>query len=99
MTEKIVPVRTYVQTWAALLVLLLVTVGVAYLPLGPFNAFVALAIAGFKAILIVLIFMHIRWGSKLLHLAAVSGLLWLSLLISLVMLDYMTRHWIPYPAR
>ena len=56
MPEKIMPVKTYVQTWGALLVLLWLTVGAAYLPLGPFNRFVALAIAGLKAILIVLDF-------------------------------------------
>ena len=99
MSEKIVPIKTYVQTWGALLALLLATVGAAYLPLGPFNGIVALAIAGWKAILIVLIFMHIRWGSKMLHLAAVAGLLWLAILISLVTLDYMTRQWIPYLGR
>lgn len=96
MSAKILPVKTYLQTWLALLVLLAVTVGAAFLPLGPFNVCVALAIAALKALIIVLIFMHIRWGSKLLHLAAFSGILWLAILISMVVVDYATRSWIPY---
>jgi cytochrome c oxidase subunit 4 len=96
MSDDIIPVRLYVKTWAALLVLLLATVGAAYLPLGPFNTVVALGIAAVKALLIVLIFMHIRWSVKILHLAAIAGVLWLSFLISLIAMDYLTRSWIPH---
>jgi len=42
-----------------------------------------------------LFFMHIRGGSRLLHLAAVAGVMWLLILISLTLSDYFTRGWVP----
>ena len=75
--EKIVDPKIYFRTCAALLALLAVTWAIAYVDLGPFNLIVALAIAITKAIVIALFFMHIKGSSRLLHLAAVAGLLWL----------------------
>ena len=43
--------------------LLVLTVGAAYVDLGPLNLLVALAIAAAKAVLIVLIFMHVRYST------------------------------------
>jgi cytochrome c oxidase subunit 4 len=94
MNEKIVPIKLYLKNWAALLLLLLLTVGAAYINLGAFNTVIALTIAVIKAFLIVLIFMHIKWSEKLLHLAAVAGILWLGIMIALVLGDYLTRTWI-----
>jgi cytochrome c oxidase subunit 4 len=48
-----------------------------------------------KAILIALFFMHIKGSSRVLHLAAVAGVIWLLFLISLTLGDYLTRGWIP----
>jgi cytochrome c oxidase subunit 4 len=94
----IVPVKTYVKVWAALLALLLVTVGAAFINLGPFNLALAMFIAFTKAALIVLVFMHIKGGNRLLHIAAGAGLLWLAILLVLTMNDYLTRDailWLP----
>lgn len=93
MAGKIVPIKLYLQNWAALLALLLLTIGAAYVNLGPFNTVLALTIAVIKAFLIVMIFMHIKWGAKLLHLAAIAGVLWLGIMITLVLQDYLTRGW------
>lgn len=94
----IVPAQTYFKVWGALLALLLLTIGVAFVNLGPFNLPVALGIAVIKALLIVRIFMHIKGGAPVLHVAAVAGVLWLSILLGLTMNDYVTRHavtWLP----
>jgi caa(3)-type oxidase subunit IV len=56
----------------------------------PFNLVVALAIAIAKAIVIALFFMHIKGSSRLLHLAAVTGVIWLLFLIWLTLGDYST---------
>ena len=57
MTEHAHPtVKTFVAVWVALLVLTAVTVFVATLDLGPFNAIVALTIATVKALLVLLVF-------------------------------------------
>jgi cytochrome c oxidase subunit 4 len=93
--EKISDPGIYFRTCAALLALLALTWGFAYIDLGSFNLIVALAIAFTKAIVIALFFMHIKGSNRLLHLAAVAGLMWLAILIALTLSDYFTRGWNP----
>jgi cytochrome c oxidase subunit IV len=55
----------------------------------------ALGVSITKAIVIALFFMHIKGSSRILHLAAVVGVMWLLILISLTLSDYSTRGWVP----
>ncbi len=55
------------------------------------NTLVALTIAFTKATFVVLYFMHVRWSSRLVWLAAVSGLFWLAIMFAYTMQDYLTR--------
>jgi cytochrome c oxidase subunit 4 len=92
MSEHIVPVRTYISIWLTLLVLTGLTAGVAFVNLGPFNTVVALVIATLKALLVVLIFMHVKYASdRLTKVVLVSALFWLLLLLGLSLADYTTR--------
>ncbi len=92
MSEHIVSSKIYYAIWIALLVLTVVTAGVATIDLGPFNTVVALVIATFKALLVVLFFMHVKYTSeKLTKMVIVSSLFWLLLLLALSMADYTTR--------
>jgi cytochrome c oxidase subunit 4 len=93
--EKVVQPKVYVRTCVALLALLALTWMIAYVDLGPFNLVVALAIAITKAIVIAFFFMHIKGSSRILHLAAVAGVIWLLIMISLTLSDYSTRGWVP----
>ncbi len=93
--EDVVQPKVYVRTCIALLVLLAATWVIAYIDLGPFNLITALAIAITKAIMIALFFMHIKGSSRVLHLAAVAGVTWLLILISLTLSDYFSRGWVP----
>jgi cytochrome c oxidase subunit 4 len=95
MMEKISAPKIYLKTCVALLALLALTWAVAYVDLGPFNLIAALAIAIAKAILIALFFMHIKGSNRLLHLAAVAGVMWLAIMITLTLSDYFTRGWNP----
>jgi cytochrome c oxidase subunit IV len=92
-THAPTPVKTYLLTFAALVVLLGATVGVAYIDLGPLNPLLALLIASIKALLVVLFFMHVRGSSPLTKLFVVMGLLWLVILFGLTLADYLTRLW------
>jgi cytochrome c oxidase subunit IV len=94
MSEQVVNPKIYIWTCIALLVLLAVTWSIADVNLGPFNLIVALAVSITKAIVIALFFMHIKGSSRLLHLAAVAGVMWLLILISLTLSDYFTRGWV-----
>jgi len=85
--------RIYFLVFASLLVLTLTTVVVAAVPLGAFHTPVALAIAGVKATLVVLFFMHALHSPKLTWAAILGSLFWLAIMIGLTMADYLTRGW------
>lgn len=94
MSGHVAPLRIYQLVFGALMVLTGVTVAIAYVDLGPLNTFVALTIAGFKALLVVLFFMHVRWSSRMTQLFVCAGLFWLALMILITMSDYDTRNWL-----
>jgi cytochrome c oxidase subunit 4 len=95
--EHIVPPRTYVLIYVVLLVCTYLTWQVAYFDLGPFNTIAALAIAVFKASLVVLFFMHVKYSrDRLTWIVIASGLFWLAIMLALTMGDYLTRGWMTY---
>jgi cytochrome c oxidase subunit 4 len=83
--------RTYLGIFAALAVLTVVTVRVAFLDLGVLNSVVMLGVAVTKATLVVLYFMHVRYGPRLNLALALSGVAFLALLIALTLSDVLTR--------
>lgn len=91
MAEHVSSLKHYVGTWAALMVLTVVTVGVAYLDLGVANDLVALAIAVSKALLVILFFMHVKESSRLTKLTVAAGFFWLAILIGVTLTDYLSR--------
>jgi cytochrome c oxidase subunit 4 len=92
MSEHIVSAKTNVAVWLTLLVLTGVTAGIAFVDLGPLNTVVALVIATFKALLVVLIFMHVKYTSdRMTKAILLSAIFWLLLLLVLSMSDYSTR--------
>jgi cytochrome c oxidase subunit 4 len=97
MSEHIVPPKTYLSVWAALLVLLAATIILAYVPLGPLHVVVSVGIALAKAILIVLFFMHVKYNQRLITVFVCAGFFWLAILFTLALADYMTRSWLPHP--
>ena len=67
---------------------------VSFIDLGPFNTVVALVIATLKALLVVLIFMHVKYTSeKLTKSCDFRDLLSVPVLLALSMADYTTRLW------
>ena len=94
MSEHVVPLKTNVAVWLTLLVLTGVTAGIAFVDLGPFNTIVALVIASFKAVLVVLFFMHVKYTSeKMTKVVIASAIFWLLILLALSLADYGTRLW------
>ena len=94
MSEPILPNKLYITIWITLLCLTVITAAVSFVDLGPFNAVVALVIATFKALLVVLFFMHVKYTSeKLTKIVIVAAIFWLFLLLALSMADYATRLW------
>lgn len=83
--------RRNLPIWAALLGLLSLTFGAAYVPLGVFNTPVGLAIAAVKAGLVAVLFMGLRRSDTLIRLAAGAGFFWVIVLFGLTMTDVLTR--------
>ena len=93
--HHVVPIKYYIGVFLLLMVLTVLTVAVAKIDLekiwGPLNIIVAMTIAVIKATAVVLIFMHVRWSSKLTQVAVVSTLFWLAILLIFTISDYLTR--------
>jgi cytochrome c oxidase subunit 4 len=78
--------------WLAVIALLGVSVGTAYVPMGRFNSIVCVSIAFIQALLVWSFFMRLRWSGPLVRLIAGVGLIWFLLLLGLSLTDYLTRH-------
>jgi cytochrome c oxidase subunit 4 len=95
MQHQIVPVRTYVLVWLALMILTAVTWQAALVNMGMFNIVVAVSIAMVKMTLVITIFMHARSAEPLTKLYVVAGFVWLAILLFFFMTDYFSRSWMP----
>jgi cytochrome c oxidase subunit IV len=91
--HHVVPVKIYYGIFAILLVMTGITVAVAYVDLGRLNAVAALAIACFKALIVVLYFMHVKYSTRLIKLTVIAGLYWVGIFFALTLGDYLTRAW------
>jgi cytochrome c oxidase subunit 4 len=78
--------------WLAVIALLGVAVGTAYVPMGRYNSIVCVAIAFLQALLVWSFFMRLRWSGPLVRLIAAAGLIWFLLLLGLSLTDYLTRN-------
>ena len=100
MSEHVItPVKTYVATFVALLILTAITYLVATQDFGWLNTPIALAVAFLKATLVVIYFMGLRYNTPLTKTVAVGGFFWLIILFGITMTDYLTRTWIGVPGR
>ena len=92
--EHVSTIGSSVLIWIILLICTGLTAAVAFVDLGPANTIVALSIATFKAILVVLFFMHVKYThEKLTGLVIASAIFFLLILLALSMADYTTRLW------
>ncbi len=90
---------TYVLVFLGLVVGTVVTYFAALVDFGMFNTIVALTIAVAKATLVIWFFMGVRYNTPLTKVVAISGFLWLLILFSIGMGDYLTRGWMGVPGR
>ena len=90
----VIPVRTNLIVFGALMFLLVLTIGVAYIDLGPLGIPIALSIAMTKAVIIMMYFMHVRFSPRLIAIFAASALVWLGILLALSLSDYLSRGWL-----
>ena len=83
--------QVYLSVLAALGVLTLLTVWVAFRDFGVLNDFVALGIAITKASLVVWFFMHVNHAGRLVKVTVAGGVVWLIILLGMMIIDYVSR--------
>jgi cytochrome c oxidase subunit 4 len=83
----IVPIRTYLAIFSALLILTAGTVVVAYFDLGMLNTPVALGVATLKATLVVLFFMHLKYDKIFHTVVFMSAILAAILFVGFTLMD------------
>ncbi len=105
------PFMMYVKTLGALLFLMGLTIFAAKYNLAHvfaeqgwspalgtvLNNVIAMTIAVTKALLVILFFMHVRFGTDLIKLWTLTGFVWVTLMLFILM-DYGTRKFEPAPA-
>jgi cytochrome c oxidase subunit 4 len=96
MSDYIVPKRVYYTIFGLLMLFTYITVQVAFIDLGALNTVVALAVAVFKATIVVLFFMHVKYSTRLTWAVVLGSVFWFGILMVLTFGDYLTRSWRTY---
>ena len=91
--HHIVSPLQYALVFGTLLTFTAVTVGAAFIDLGIFNPVVALGIACFKACIVILFFMHVKYSSRLVKMTVGAGFFTFLVLVTMTMTDYISRAW------
>ncbi len=101
MSLHVVQPRTYVTVFLCLLALTALTVAAAFVDLSTYtgvllmNDIVMLGIAVIKAVLVITIFMHVKYSGRLTALTVLSGVVFFLILVGITLSDYFTRGIIP----
>jgi len=85
--HHVLPKDTLLTVFAGLIALTILTVAVAYVPLGPLNVPVAIAIAAAKASLVVLFFMALWYDNPVNALTFTIGIIMVMVFISFTLID------------
>jgi cytochrome c oxidase subunit 4 len=105
------PKMMYIKTLVALIFFMILTVVAAQINMSHIiarwgwdpgvgtvlNNIIAMTIAVVKGLLVIQFFMHVKFGSDLVKLWAMTGFIWVTLMLFILM-DYGTRKYEPAPA-
>lgn len=83
----VIPIKTLFVVFGTLIALTGITVGVAELQLGEWDATVAIGIATIKATLVALIFMHLKYDNAFHGLILLFAVVFVALFLALTLLD------------
>jgi len=87
----IIPYRTFLLVWVALLVFTGLTIAAAQFHFGALNVWIALGIATLKSSLVVAVFMHMKYEQPLFKLTLLSALAILAIFVGMTFLDVLYR--------
>jgi len=87
----IVKYKTYIYVLIGLLFMTFLSVAVTEIDLGPYTVSMALLLASIKSVLVLLIFMHLKFDKKFYGIMVASVFLLLACVIIITFLDYLYR--------
>jgi cytochrome c oxidase subunit 4 len=90
--NHVVGLKSYFAVIVSLLALTVVTVWAAFQDFGYANTLVAMGIAVIKTLLVVAIFMHLKYAARINWVFAASGVIFLAVLIGFVVGDIKGRR-------
>lgn len=86
--NHIVGYGTYIFVWLTLVALTALTVTIANFDLGSFSIVIALGIASIKSLLVMLIFMHLRFDDRVFRIFVFVAFITLAIFLVLTFSDY-----------
>lgn len=92
-THNVSSPKMYLIVFAVLIFLTILTAAASRMHLGRWEFVVALSIAGLKAALVTLFFMHLIHMARVNWIIVFTGMFWLTIAFTLTMADYLTRTW------
>jgi cytochrome c oxidase subunit 4 len=97
MPERTISPATYLLVCALLVLLTVLTVAVSFIHLeGVWHLVIGMTIAGCKASLVVLFFMHALISPRLTWIVIAVAVFWMGILLVLTLSDYLSRGMIPF---
>ena len=90
--HHIIPLKTYLGVFGALIVLTVITVVAAQFHFGAFNTIIAMAIASTKAFFVLAYFMHLKYDDKVYLVGFLLSIFFLAIMYLFSILDILTRN-------
>ena len=90
-SHHIIPFQTYIKVFVALITLTIITVAVSRVDLGEWNTIVAFLIATIKAILVLSIFMHLKYDNMMNRVIIGTSAFFLLVMYFFCIVDEVTR--------
>lgn len=87
----VLPIKTYLAVWGALVVFTVITVAISRFDFGAANTVIAMLVATVKASLVVLFFMHLYYDNKFNLVILIASLLFVSIFFTPILIDLGTR--------
>ncbi len=89
--EHLIPYKTFIFVWLGLIMLTFITVGAStYFP-GAIGIATAVIVTPLKAFLVLEIFMHLRYESKVFRYMFIAAILIMAVFMGLTLVDYIYR--------
>ena len=89
--KHLVSYSAFIWVWIGLIMLTFITVGASMLFPGVFGVIVAVIVTPIKVLLVLEIFMHLRFEKKVFRFMFLSAVVIMAVFMGLTFLDYFTR--------